>query len=215
MRAKPRPFRSTSTMPSSLPPDPRGGSRRARAPAGRRSSPWRGQGGIELGVVGRAQTQGPRRRIGDVGRAPFGRGLQLVQCPGRHVGLLSDSASARPARPAARTRRPGQRAGGFPVAVGDLPDTTWPCSRGPLQQPLAAGGQVVGHLRRLATHVVEVDDVEVGLHTLGHHAAVEQADRPGGVARQLFDHAAHRHATVRSVTAPVGEERRSGSWRRR
>ena len=54
---------------------------------------------------------------------------------------------------------------------------------GPLDQPPAAGRQVVGHLRRVQRQVVVVDDVEVGAVAGLQHAAVVQADRAGGVAR--------------------------------
>ena len=64
----------------------------------------RGQRGVELGVVGRAQPQRPRLRVGDVGRPPLGRRLELVHVTGVHVG------SSRPARRRALSPRPGRAA---------------------------------------------------------------------------------------------------------
>ena len=165
----------------------------------------RREGGMELGLVVGGQAQRPLGGIGDVGGPPLGCGLELVQCRvGLHAGLLS-SAAAGVSRPP-RTRRPGRAPVGSPsryvIAAGDDGGAV---AVGALQQALAPGGQVVGHDRRRAGQVVEVDDVEVGPHAGGQDPTVVEADGRRGGAGQLLDDLSHRHAAAGPVTGPVGE----------
>src|SRR5258708_31784190 len=68
---------------------------------------------------------------------------------------------------------PGQRTGRLAVAIDDgAGDDGRVDALGPLQQPLAAGRQVVGDLRRPQAHIVVVQHVDVGLHPDPQQAAI-------------------------------------------
>ena len=198
MRAKPRPFSRVSTTLVELRRQPVEGEVVALEFQGVGAlALGHGQGGIELGVVGGAQAQCPGVRVGDVAGPPLRRRLQLVQ-----RGLRPLTACG----PPAPHQAPRQGAGGLPVPVRDGPGHDGgTVAVGALQEALAAGGQVVGHDRRRAGEVVEVDDVEVRPHAGGQDAAVVQPDGPGRGAGQLLHDLAHLHAAAGAVTGPVGE----------
>ena len=183
MRAKPRPSRRTSTTPSSL----------VARPSSGKSSRSSSSGSVlfALAVASAAsssagplvEAQGPRLRLGDVGRSPLRRRFEHVELDRVHV------VSSRPQRAAGRAaadQPPGQRAGRLPVAVRDVAaDDRRAVAMGALEQPLASGRQVVGHHGHVAAQVVEIDDVDVRPHARGDDAPVREPDGAGVRAREL------------------------------
>ena len=68
---------------------------------------------------------------------------------------------------------------------------------GALDQPFAAGRQVVDDLGPAQAQVVVVQDVDVGLHADLQQAAIVQPDRRGIVRRQALDAPRHREQRPR------------------
>src|SRR5262252_8748493 len=90
-----------------------------------------------------------------------------------------------------------QCAGRLAVAEGDLAgDDRRVVARCLLHQALAAGWQVVGHVRTPERQAVVVDDVEVGLLADGYDAAVAETGRSRRVRRQAADQLLDRPAVL-------------------
>src|SRR5262245_63025215 len=100
----------------------------------------------------------------------------------------------------------GKRTARLALAVGDLArDDGRVVALDLLQQALAAGRQVVGHVRTVGFEVGVVDDVQVRLLADGDNAAVAEARRVSRVGRETSHDLLDRPALL--LAAPIGQDR--------
>src|SRR5581483_7818103 len=97
--------------------------------------------------------------------------------------------------------------GGLAAGIGLLAaDERVQVTFGPLQEPVRAAGKIEVHLRAAQAETLHVDDVHVRPVAGGEHAAIAEADRPGGVAGLPRDDVLDAEAVAVAVPRPVGEQ---------